>query len=353
MDDYSLESLNESKNEWCARLLNVLTPHFISGVQSIYKESVSTCKINREMDKYLLTFQNYLSRIPHWNNTIIVNERERIIEASQCDYIEDLVTCIHVIQLKILSCMRVSHENKKMDIKIPEIDAFIHSVYINIAKVMYKNVYLFEENVPPLTRQRNNRSIEIIVRECIINTVRDSIPVAHLIRMFLDLSEEHDKEFVKETTITEDVADPEEGKEEVISGALEMPTESSDSRSHGQTEEGPMEPERDAAKEDDAFGRNVVKEDDAFGRDAVKEDDAFGRLDDLSYPRSSEGGDSSRTIKFSNAITEVYPDGSTHNSSIGDLIHVNLDETDFDAGDTIKLKAEPVPLDDDLDVIEL
>lgn len=373
MDDYSLESLNESKNEWCARLLNVLTPHFISGVQSIYKESVSTCRVNKEMDKYLLTFQNYLSRIPHWNNTIIVNERERIIEASQCTYIEDLVTCIHVIQLKILSCMRVSHENKKMDIKIPEIDTFIHSVYINIAKVMYKNVYLFEDNVPPLTRQRNNRSIEIIVRECIINTVRDSIPVAHLIRMFLDQSEEHDKEFVKETTITDNATEgvgTEEGEtaETAEMEATEPPQESETSGSL----EAPVVKKLDVLDTFDSWepeashgGGGSASEAGGAGSDG---DGAFNKLDDLSFPRlseassSGEGDESSRTIKFSNAVTEVYPDGSTQNSSMGeanaDMIDVNLDEASFDSGSgTVRLNLDSgnasTVEDGDLEVIEL
>ena len=192
MDDYSVSSLNESKNEWCARLLNLMTPHFLSGINSVYNESVSICETNKERNKYLMTFQNFLSRIPHWNGHIIENERERIIEASECHYLEDLITCIYIIQLKMLSCMRVSHENKKIDLNIPSLDTFIHTVYINIAKKVYTNVYLFEENVEAMTKQRNNREVELIVRECIINTVRDSIPVAELLRIFMDESEEHD-----------------------------------------------------------------------------------------------------------------------------------------------------------------
>ena len=31
MDDYSLVSLGDSKNEWCARLVNTLTPCVIEG----------------------------------------------------------------------------------------------------------------------------------------------------------------------------------------------------------------------------------------------------------------------------------------------------------------------------------
>ena len=194
MDDYSLVSLNESKNEWCVRLLNILTPHFMDGIFSVLKESHALCLKEKEPTKYLMTFQNYLSKIPHWNNYIIENERERIIENSQCNYLEDLITCIHIIQLKMLSCMRVSHKNKKIDIQIPSLDTFIHTTYINIAQIIYKNVYLFEQNVTPLVQQKNMREIEFIIRESILNTVRDNIPVTQLLRTFMDESEEYEYE---------------------------------------------------------------------------------------------------------------------------------------------------------------
>ena len=202
MDDYSLASLNDSKNEWCARLINVLTPHFTSGIQSIYNESISICQKNKENNKYLMTFQNFLSRIPHWNNNIIESECERIVESTDCTYLEDMITCIHIIQLKMLSCMRVSHINKKIDVKVPSLEKFVHAVYINIARKVYDNIYLFEDKVEPIVRQKNLHEIELIVRESIINTVRDNIPVSELLRIFLDESEEHD--IVTETRTIEE-----------------------------------------------------------------------------------------------------------------------------------------------------
>ena len=39
MDDYSISSLNESRNEWCSRLINILTPLVIEGFRSIFNES--------------------------------------------------------------------------------------------------------------------------------------------------------------------------------------------------------------------------------------------------------------------------------------------------------------------------
>ena len=85
MDDYSLTSLSESKNEWCARLVNSLTPALIQGVSSIFNEAYKLCQENDEVDKYLMTFQNFLSRVPKWNEEMIDTERKRIEETSIVD----------------------------------------------------------------------------------------------------------------------------------------------------------------------------------------------------------------------------------------------------------------------------
>lgn len=202
MDDFNVSSLHESKNEWGARLLTILTPLILEGLKSIFDESIKLCKDNREMDKYLMTFQNFIARIPKWNSTIIENETKRILERSNCSYLEDLVTCVHIIQLKLLTAMRVGQKQKKIDINIPKLDDFIHKVYINVARKVYLNVYLYEIKVPPLQLQKNNRELEIIVQECILNTVRDSIPIENILRAYMDETVEEDVvEEIKEQEI--------------------------------------------------------------------------------------------------------------------------------------------------------
>jgi len=192
MDDFNISSLHESKNEWCARLLTILTPLLIEGLNSIFNEAVSLCKSNNEMDKYLMTFQNFITRIPKWNKTIIENEKARIIERSGCNYLEELITCVYIIQLKLLTAVRVGKKQKKIDINIPKLDEFIHKVYVNIARKIYKNVYLFEIGISPLNIQKNNRELELNVQECILNTVRESIPVETILRAYLDETVEED-----------------------------------------------------------------------------------------------------------------------------------------------------------------
>ena len=202
MDDFNVGSLHESKNEWCARLITLLTPLIVDGYKSILDEAINLCKTNDEMDKYLMTFQNFISRIPKWNPSIIEAERKRICDKSGCVYLEDLITCVHIIQLKILTAMRVGQKQKKIDINIPKLDDFIHKVYINVARKIYKNVYLFEQDVLPLQIQKHNRELEILIQEGILNTIRDSIPVEAILKQYM------------EQTIEEDVV--EEIKEQII-----------------------------------------------------------------------------------------------------------------------------------------
>jgi hypothetical protein len=186
MDDYSVTSLYESKNEWASRLVNILTPLIQEGVRSIFDEAVKLCVGNKEQDKYLMTFQNLLSRVPKWNPNIIKEETSRIKERSTCGYLEDLITCVHIIHLKCMTVMRVGNKQKKVDIKIPQLADFIHKIYVNTARKVYSNVYIFERGIQPLHTQRNNREFEIIVKECIYNTIRDNIPVEELIKMYLE-----------------------------------------------------------------------------------------------------------------------------------------------------------------------
>lgn len=215
MDDFVLSNLNESRNEWCSRLVSILSPRIIEGIRSIFNESWKISVDNKEVDKYLMTFQNFLCRIPKWNPAIIDEERQRIIEKSGCNYLEDLITCVHVIQLKMLTCMRVGTRQKKIDISIPKLNDFLHKVYINVASKVYKNAYLFDKNASPLVQQKHNREFEVITEECILKTIRESIPTEAIVRAYLDESvEQEEEEIVVEEVVPKDVGIKEEQKEE-------------------------------------------------------------------------------------------------------------------------------------------
>jgi len=222
MDDFVLSNLQESRNEWCSRLVSIFTPLVIEGVRSIFNESWKLCIENDEAGKYLMTFQSLISRVPKWNANIIEEERKRIVERSGCNYLDDLITCVHIIQLKVLTCVRVGNKQKKIDINTPNLDSFIHKVYINVARRCYTNVYLFEKNISPLLIQRNGRELELIVQECILNTIRDSIPTEAIIRAYMDEAVEQEEEVVIENM------EPEPEPEPVVKPEIETKTNDND-----------------------------------------------------------------------------------------------------------------------------
>ena len=209
MDDFNISSITESKNEWCARFTNILTPCIIEGIKSIFMEADKICSETDEDEKYLMTFQNLLNNIPKWSSQIVETEKERIFNTSGCNYLDDLLTCIHITQLKALTISRVGIKQKKIDLQIPNLDTFIHKTYINVARKIYINVYLFQKDIMPLEIQKNNRELELIIKEAILNTVRDNIPIDNLLKMYLDETHETDVE-IEETR--EVVPDEEEIK---------------------------------------------------------------------------------------------------------------------------------------------
>ena len=223
MDDFNVSSLHESKNEWGARILTVLTPLIAEGFQSIFDESLKLCKENNEMDKYLMTFQNLIRRIPQWNPLIVEQEKKRIIERSGCSYLEDLITCVHIIQLKILTAMRAGQNQKKIDITIPKLNDFIHNVYVHTARKLYKSIYLFELNIPPLQKQKYNREFEILIQESILNAIRDSIPIESILRAYMDESiEEQVTEEIKEEVIMDKETETNKDVKEIIEDSVNI-----------------------------------------------------------------------------------------------------------------------------------
>lgn len=255
MDDFIPSNLNHARDEWCCRLISILSPLVIDGVTSIFKEAYQMCVDSKEISKYLMTFQNLLIRVPKWNSVIVEEECKRIIEKSGCNYINDLITCVHIIQLKVLTSVRVGNRQKKIDISIPKLETFIHKVYINIARKVYKNVYLFEKNIDPLQVQKNNRELEIMVQESILMTIRDSIPTEEIIRAYLDESVEEE-----EVVTIEKIEEPEADESDGDGDSVSTVADGGDGDAAAATEAGKLLTEEEASKEEIPAIQNISEE---------------------------------------------------------------------------------------------
>uniref|UniRef100_A0A6C0H580 Uncharacterized protein n=1 Tax=viral metagenome TaxID=1070528 RepID=A0A6C0H580_9ZZZZ len=226
MDDYNVSNLHESKNEYYNYLLNALTPLIMEGIESIFNESLELCNKNKEPEKYLKNFQKILKVIPTWNEKIIMDETKRIKTKSTYKNLEELISCVHIIQTKILTMSRVGQKQKKIDIPFPSLERFIHDIYIESARSFYTKIFLFriydektKNKLLNLKIQENNYEKEKIVQRCILNVIRKNIPIESIVSAYLDETEEEgvEEEIKKEIIISEPIkVEKEEEKVEKV-----------------------------------------------------------------------------------------------------------------------------------------
>ena len=177
----------ETKNEYTIQLVNILTPLLYEGFESIYIETRKILKKGEE--KILLkTFQQFIKKIPLWNNNLIQTETQRIISQSRCDWLPDLLKAVIKSNIILLSNSNptingdflINHEY----LNIP-LQQFIHKCYIECARQIYSSPYLFFHNVKPIDRKRNQRECLNIIKESIKEGIRKMLPVQHILREYL------------------------------------------------------------------------------------------------------------------------------------------------------------------------
>lgn len=166
--DFVKQSMREN-------LTRVLIPHVADGFWSIYDNAKSACQRNGQPDKTLQTFQNLLTSIPKWNDETLRKEVDRIIAASKCDYIEDLLLGVFVSYIRAFASLQQSESTHvNLDFERPSIEKFIHTFYTVSARKCWSQAYLFDTLGVAATQQaRNRREIEVML-ESTINEVVDS-----------------------------------------------------------------------------------------------------------------------------------------------------------------------------------
>jgi len=213
----------ETKNEYTTHLINILSPLIFEGIQSIYKDAQKTSNET----EILKIFQTYLKRIPRWNQDIINKETERIMTCSHSyEWLDSLIKATLKSNLVILMHNPTIKSQEKLDksyyINISSSD-FIHKTYIECAREIWNNPYLFYHCYPPIEIKRNQRDCIILIKDCIKEAIRKLLPVKHILNVYLG---EDDK------TDTKSIIDSEMSKltEEK---QLEYNCDNSDSRTVG------------------------------------------------------------------------------------------------------------------------
>ena len=163
----SITVLVDAKKEYTMQLQQIISPQLYEGFKSIYNDILNAVgdeiiKGNKQSSSVIKIFQKSLKDIPLWNSEIIKIEYNRIENSSNCDYFDELLDAVFISNTKILSSIQQNNDPKKINLNIPQPQHFIHKCYIECAKEIYKNPYIFDMSKRLTPKEKHSN-----VRECL------------------------------------------------------------------------------------------------------------------------------------------------------------------------------------------
>jgi hypothetical protein len=202
-------------------LTRVLVPHVADGLWSVYDNAKTACERNTQPEKTLQTFQNLLTGIPKWNEETLQTEVDRIVTASKCDYIEDLLLGVFVSYIRAFASLQQSEATQvNIEFDRPSLPKFIHTFYIAAARKCWSNAYLFNTiNISSTQQAKNRRDIESTLEASMGEVIDGFIPWREISRAYFQAREEAPKSVAPPVTfapsqVHEFETDDEEEEEE-------------------------------------------------------------------------------------------------------------------------------------------
>jgi hypothetical protein len=200
--DSVLSVYSDARTEYTKQLCVFLVPAYFQFFVDLL-EKAKQAMVN-EPKKGLWQFQNYLNDIHDWNMERVNHEIQIIHTNSGCDYLEDLLTAVFIAHTKVLTAIRLSSSQKKVEINIPKVEHFLFKVLCETSKLLWSSTYLFRDGISGIEKQQNYRNIETILNDGVLQAVRSLVPVKSIL-----------KDFVNQDATEEDSDDEPEKKEEL------------------------------------------------------------------------------------------------------------------------------------------
>jgi hypothetical protein len=181
MEGADISVYGEAKGEYTRQLCVFLVPSLESYFLQVLEEAKT---LSPNPSKVLWHFQTLLQSIPDWNQDKVTRETEAIQKDCKCDYLEELLTAVFIAHTKVLSAIRLTTKQKKLQITIPKIDHFLHRVLSDSARALWTNAYLFAET-NSIDKQKNLRQVSSLLQESVLQGIRGLLPVKSILREYL------------------------------------------------------------------------------------------------------------------------------------------------------------------------
>lgn len=160
--------LLDAKKEYTHQLADVMLPYVMRTVSALYDQAKHKTK----------QFRVLLQQVPSWNDQVI-REKTADIERKYSQ-LQNLITACCVSYTKVLGSIRLNTtQQSNIRLSIPETHAFVHGVYVYVAKEFF-----YEPQLVYSTRAAKND----LMREAVEESVRQNVPIDQLLEAYLTTS---------------------------------------------------------------------------------------------------------------------------------------------------------------------
>ena len=87
-------------------LASIVIPPITEGFWSVQKTANELCERNKQPSEVLRTFQNMLTKIPEWSESVLTDEVDRILKVSKCTYLDDLLMGVFLAYMKSFAALQ-------------------------------------------------------------------------------------------------------------------------------------------------------------------------------------------------------------------------------------------------------
>lgn len=183
--DISVPVLVDSKKIYTQILVKCLVHPIYQGIQQIYDQAKELTEEAKRTD-YLKTFQQLLRDVPKWNQNMIDTEYNRVLLESKCNWLDNLIKAVILTHVRILSAVRVGSGHKTIKLNIPKANNFIHQCYIEAARMMFQNPYLFTHKAKEIDIHQNMKAALDLIKQAIEQAIQNVLPTQQILNEYLD-----------------------------------------------------------------------------------------------------------------------------------------------------------------------
>lgn len=127
----------------------------------------------------LIKFQLALKKIPNWTTTQIKKQIDEI--KHRCPGFKQLLVALFVTYInKISKDIRTSSKARRLDVKLPSDETFVHTCFVNCAHNLYEDPYVMKKSEYERASELDRR-----LEKCISVAIRKLIPTLDIINNYI------------------------------------------------------------------------------------------------------------------------------------------------------------------------